>query len=101
MTENGRRPAERAVQKQMFRRGRLPFVPSKNVTDLHQMIVDHIRQMIRWKAVGLEQNEIAFVGVWIVLVMTVDEIFVLLHAVFISRQRKANDVRHALLNEFV
>lgn len=101
MAEGGRRPAKRFVEKQMFRRGRLPLVTPKNVTDVHQMIVDHIGQMIRRKPVGLEKNEIALVGVGIVFVMTVDEIFVLLHAVFVSRQRETNDVRKTLLNVFI
>ena len=53
--------------------------------DAHQMIVDHIGQMVGRITIGFQQNEIPFGGIGIVFVVTVDEIFVDLRCLIVRR----------------
>ena len=56
MHEHRRLPAEVFVQQQMLGRRRHPLFPADHVGDLHQVIVDDVREVIRRQAIGLEQH---------------------------------------------
>jgi hypothetical protein len=52
----GRLPAERLVEHHVLGRRREPLLGANHVGDLHQVVVDHVGQVIGRKAVRLEQN---------------------------------------------
>jgi hypothetical protein len=53
---HGLLPAERAIQHDVLRRRRDPLLGAADVRDLHQVIVDDVREVIGRHAVGLEQH---------------------------------------------
>src|SRR6185437_9078091 len=55
VSEPRRLPAQEVVQQNVLRGAADPLVATQDVGDLHQVVVDHVRQVIRRPAVGLEQ----------------------------------------------
>lgn len=55
-----RLPAECPVEEEVFGSGGEPFSSTQNMTDLHQVIIHHVSQVIGWKAIALQNHRITF-----------------------------------------
>ncbi len=60
----GRSPAESTVQHDVLGRGGEPLLSADDVGDPHQVIVDHIGQVVGGEAIGFQQNLIVNLGVF-------------------------------------
>ena len=49
-------PAERSIQQHVLGGGRDPLLAANDVADLHEVIVDHVGQVIGGKSVGLDED---------------------------------------------
>lgn len=46
-------PTESTVKINVERHAAKPFITAQDVSNLHEVIVDHIRQVVGWEPVGL------------------------------------------------
>ena len=84
-----RLPAERRVELQVLRRGADPLLGAHDVADLHEVIVDDVREVVRREAVRLEQHLIVDL---LVLERDLAAEAVLDDGLTFLRHREANDV---------
>ncbi len=63
MHELGQVPAEGAVQQHVLGRGRDPLLAADDVGDAHEVIVDHVRQVVGRKPIGFDQHLIVDLGI--------------------------------------
>jgi len=54
-------PAERLKQRDVLWSRQQPLLTAQHMTDPHQMVVNHMRKVVRRKSVGLEYDEVALV----------------------------------------
>lgn len=74
MGELGRVPAQSSVKHQVLRSADLPLNAAQNMTDLHQMIIDDIGEVISWKSIRLEDHWIAFVLRYVINGASIDHV---------------------------
>ena len=94
VAEDGRLPAEALVEPHVLRQRREPLLGADHVRDAHQVVVDHVGEVIGRKAVALEQDLVVHLRVVdrdVAAEQVVDD------ALALARHREADDVRLARL----
>ncbi len=92
VAEHRRLPAEPLVEPHVLRQRRQPLLGAYHVADPHQVVVDHVRQVIGGEAVALQQDLVVHLGV-VEAELSAQQ--VAHHALAVARHRQADDARLA------